>query len=379
MVDKPPMITGIVGVTGYGTVVTPRTLGVEEEFLLVDAATGRPAPAADDVLAEGDGGLERELTLQQVETSTRVTTGLEELRADLVARRREASGAAEAAGAVLLATGTSPMPVATVTTPTDRYRRMTELYGLTAREQLTCGCHVHVGVADDDEAVGALDRMRPWLSPLVALAANSPFWQGVDTAYDSYRSQVWGRWPTAGATAPFGSPGAYRSCVSDLLESGTILDEGMVYFDVRLSRTYPTLEIRVADVLLDVDDAVLVAALAGALVETAARAWRDDVAPLPVRTELIRLATWRAARSGLRSELVDVVARRPAPVADVLNGLVDHVRPVLEDTGRLDDVRLLLDQVLARGNGADRQRATLRAGGRMGDVVAMLAEHTSPG
>jgi carboxylate-amine ligase len=360
--------------------MTGRTLGVEEEFLLVDAATGWPAAAADEVLAGADGGrLERELTLQQVETSTEVVTGLSQLRADLVAQRRSAADAAETAGALLLATGTSPLPTATVTTPTRRYARMTELYGLTAREQLTCGCHVHVGVSDDEEAVGALDRIRPWLSPLIALAANSPFWQGLDTAYASYRTQVWGRWPTAGATAPFGSAAAYRRTVDDLLDSGTILDEGMVYFDVRLSRSYPTLEVRVADVLLEVDDAVLVAALTGALVETGVRQWRAGVPPEPVRTELIRLATWRAARSGLHGDLVDVVRRRPAPARDVLAGLVEHVRPALEDAGQLDDVRSLLDQVLGRGSGADRQRAAHQRHGRGRAVIAMLAERTLAG
>lgn len=368
--------------------MTARTLGVEEEFLLVDAVTGRPSPAADEVLAEstgpageldGGGWLERELTLQQVETATPVVVSLTDLRDALVRQRLQAAEAARAAGAVLLATGTSPVPVATVMTPTPRYRQMTELYGLTAREQLTCGCHVHVGVRDDEEAVGALDRMRPWLAPLVALAANSPFWQGVDTAYSSYRSQVWGRWPTAGATAPFGSAEAYRHCVEDLLESGTILDEGMVYFDVRLSRTYPTVEVRVADVLLEADDAVLVAALAGALVETAARQWRDGVPPLPVRTELIRLATWRAARSGLGADLVDVVSRRPMPARELLDRLVEHVRPALEDFGQLDDVRVLLDQVMARGNGAARQREAYGRRGRIGDVMSMLAERTVAG
>ena len=360
-----------------------RTMGVEEEFLLIDARSGLPAAAADDVLAgEGvagwaaNGQLERELTLQQVETGTPVVTDLTALRTSLLQLRAEVAAAARDAGALLLATGTSPVPVSVQTTPTERYRRMTELYGLTAREQLTCGCHVHVGVASDEEAVGALDRIRPWLSPIVALAANSPFWQGQDTAYASYRSQVWGRWPTAGATAPFGSAEAYHRCVDDLLESGAILDEGMVYFDVRLSRTYPTLEVRVADVALDVDDAVLVAALAAALVETGARQWRDHEPPLPVRTELIRLATWRAARSGLEGELVDVVERRPVPAHELLARLVEHVRPALEDAGRLDDVRVLLEQVQGRGTGAARQRAAFRRRGSIRDVLDLLADRT---
>ena len=343
-----------------------RTLGVEEEFLLVDALTGLPVPAVEAVLAGQsvtDGMVEREFTLQQIETGTPVVTDLSDLRRSLVSLRAQVATGARSAGALLLATGTSPVPVIPHPTPVPRYELMTELYGLTAREQLTCGCHVHVGVSSDEEAVGALDRIHPWLSPLVALTANSPFWQGQDTSYASYRSQVWGRWPTAGATAPFGSADAYRACVDDLLESGAILDEGMVYFDVRLSRTYPTLEVRVADVALDVDDAVLVAALAAALVETGARQWRDHEPPLPVRTELIRLATWRAARSGLEGELVDVVERRPVPAHELLARLVEHVRPALEDAGRLDDVRVLLEQVQGRGTGAARQRAA-RSGRR---------------
>jgi carboxylate-amine ligase len=253
---------------------------------------------------------------------------------------------------------------------------MTEMYGLTAREQLTCGCHVHVAVASDEEGVAALDRMRRWLAPLVALAANSPFWQGKNTAYASYRSQVWGRWPSAGSTAVFGSVDGYRDCVAALLESGTILDEGMVYFDVRLSHRYPTVEIRVADVALDVDDAVLVAALAAALVETAVQEWKRGVEPITARTELIRLATWRASRSGLDGELVDVLARRPVPAAELLLRLVEHVGPALEDAGRLDDVRQLVAQVLGRGTGAARQRAAYRRSGRIEDVVLLLAEQT---
>jgi glutamate---cysteine ligase / carboxylate-amine ligase len=360
-------------------------MGVEEEFLLVDARSGLPAPAADEVLAEhasngkdddDAGTLERELTLQQVETSTPVVQDLAELRRALVTRRAEVAAAAEAAGAVPLATGTSPLPVTARTTPAPRYRRMTEAFGLTAREEITCGCHVHVGVASDEEAVGALDRIRPWLSPLVAIAANSPFWQGQDTAYASYRTQVWGRWPSAGATAAFGSAEAYHRCVDDLLRTGTILDEGMVYFDVRLSRAYPTLEVRVADVALDVDDAVLVAALSAALVETGAREWRDGVPPAGVRTEVLRLATWRAARSGLEGELVDVVGRAPVPAPVLLGRLVEHVRPALEDAGRLDDVRTLVDQVCARGTGAARQRAAFARRGRLRDVVELLAGRT---
>ena len=154
-----------------------------------------------------------------------------------------------------------------------------------------------------------------------------------------------------------------------MLATNTVLDDGMLYFDARVSRRHPTVEIRVADVCLDPDDAVLLAALARALVETAAREWHADLAPDPVRTEVLRLAGWRAARSGLDGDLVDPTTWTPAPAATVLGILLDHVADVLEDDGELHVVRELTDQVLRRGTGAARQRAVLRRTGEHRAVV----------
>ncbi len=213
-----------------------------------------------------------------------------------------------------------------------------------------------------------LDRIRPWLAPLLALTANSPYWNGVDSGYASFRSQVWWRWPSAGPGAPFGSAAAYAQVEQAMVDTETVLDTAMVYFDARLSRRHPTVEIRVGDVCRDPDSAVLLAALTRGLVETAARAWRAGEPPDPVRTELLRLATWRAGRSGLDDVLLDPSTWRPAPAADVLRGLVDHVADALgpdEET-----VRELLAALLRRGTGAARQRATLRRTGELADVVA---------
>ena len=122
-----------------------------------------------------------------------------------------------------------------------------------------------------------LDRIGPWLPVLLAMSANSPFWNGVDSGYASYRSQVWQRWPTAGPTGTFGSAAAYRQVIDDLVATGAALDRAMIYFDARLSERYPTLEIRVADVCLRAEDTVLIGALARALVETSAREAADGV------------------------------------------------------------------------------------------------------
>jgi carboxylate-amine ligase len=358
--------------------VTVRTLGVEEEFLLVDPETGRPRAVGGAALAASDSrpeaadgaGLTGELHREQLETGTRPCRTLEELGAQLRSARAEAAAAARGVGAALAPLATSPLPVDPTVAPSQRYAEMARRFGLTAAEQLTCGCHVHVAVDCAEEGVAALDRIRPWLAPLLAVSANSPFWQGEDSGYAGYRSQVWQRWPSAGAYSPFGSADGYRRFVDTMIDTQTVLDEGMVYLDARLSRQHPTLEVRVADVCREPDDAVLVAALARALVQTAADAWRAGAAPDPVRTEVLRLAMWRAARSGVEGVLIDPATWRPAPAADVLGRLVDHVAPALADTGDLTTVRDLLAAVLQRGTGARRQRDVLaRSGGDMGAVV----------
>lgn len=345
-----------------------RTVGVEEEFLLIDPTSGAPRAVAEVVLAQDDA-LAGELQREQVETNTAPCSTLGELGAQLRATRRAAADAAAAAGAVIAPLATSPVPVEPTLARNPRYTEMARRFGLTVAEELTCGCHVHVAVSSDEEGVAALGRIRPWLAPLLALSANSPFWNGTDSGYASYRSQVWSRWPSAGTYGLFGSPAGYREAVDGMLATGTLLDEGMIYFDARLSRHHPTLEVRIADVCREPDDAVLIAALARGLVETAAREWRAGLAPDPVRTEVLRLAAWRAGRDGLAGELVLPGPWRPAPASDVIDAVVAHVRDALEDAGDLATVESLVQQLRVRGTGAARQRQVLARDGSLADVA----------
>ncbi|WP_445190147.1 carboxylate-amine ligase [Pseudonocardia sp. Cha107L01] len=372
---------------GHGRVAGPRggrtmelrTVGVEEEFLLVDPSDGRPRAIATAVLGASEKSLtavEAELQLQQIETGTRPCRTLDELEKQVRSARRAAACAARSIGVEIAAMGTSPLPVEAELTPSPRYERLAGRFGLTAQEQLTCGCHVHVGVESDEEGVAVLDRIRPWLAPLLALSANSPFWQGEDSRYSSYRSQVWSRWPSAGINDLFGSARAYHDTVREMVASETVLDTAMVYFDARLSQRYPTIEVRVADVCLHSEDAVLIAALVRALVDTAATDWAAGREPDPVRTEVLKLAAWRAGRSGLAGELIDPTTRRPAPALAVLENLCAHVRDALEANGDYTEI-VQLQRVLAqRGNGAQVQRAVYRRTGRLRDVVRESVRRT---
>jgi carboxylate-amine ligase len=347
---------------------------VEEELLLVDPETGEPQALSAAVLAraaQDDADqrvFEKELHNQMLEFATHPQSGMEELRAEIVRCRKEAARHAGEIGCTVAALATSPLPVSPSVGVGRRYQWMAEHYGIATQEQLVLGCHVHVSVESDEEGVAVIDRIQPWLTVLSALSANSPFWQGKDTCYSSYRSRVWQRWPSAGATEPFRSAERYHRRVADMA-TGVILDEGMIYFDARLSRRYPTVEIRVSDVCLHADTAVLVATLARGLVETAARDWRAGREPLEHSVSLLRLAAWRAARSGLTEELLHPATMRRMPAETVVRALLDHVGEALTESGDLDRARATCAELLRIGSGAGVQRALMRETGSLRDVV----------
>ncbi|MFE7777083.1 glutamate--cysteine ligase [Streptomyces sp. NPDC057445] len=360
-----------------------RSVGVEEELLLVDAESGEPRAVSAAVLAvasrEDDGNdqvFEAELQRQQLEFATRPQTGMGDLANEIERCRAEAARHANELGVSVAALATSPLPVSPSVGFGERYRWMAEHFGLTVHEQLTCGCHVHVSVESDEEGVAVLDRIRPWLAVLLALSANSPFWQGQDSKYSSYRSQVWGRWPSAGPAETFGSADRYHEQVRDMIGTGVLRDEGMIYFDARLSHRYPTVEVRVADVCLDPVSTVLLATLTRGLVETASRQWQAGEPPARHGVGLLRLAGWSAGRYGLQEQLIHPLTMRPAPAEAVVRALFDHVRDALDDSGDTGPVQEALGRLLRTGNGARVQRELLERTGNLRDVVAECVKLT---
>ena len=357
---------------------TGDTLGVEEEFHVVRGDDGSPEPAARRLL-RGASDAVPELQRSMVETGSEVHTGLSALREDLVGKRRSLARAAERLGLAVVAAGTVPGAGlrATSVYPNDRYEWMAEEYRQLVDEQQVCACQVQVGVPDRDLAVRVTRRVRPWLSTLLALSTSSPLFAGLDTGYQSYRTVVASRWPTVGPPPDLESAAEYDRLVTALVDSGVISDAGMVYFDARLSARYPTVEVRVADGCPNVDDAVLLAALARGLVGTAAA---EDAAgePLPTGPQvLVRAATWRAARSGLGGLLVDPLTRSAAPARERVEALLTHVREKIEARGDWETVVDLWGALSARDTSAARQRARLRAGGSHAELVAALASETA--
>ncbi len=363
------------------------SIGVEEEFLLVDGQSRRLRPWAEEVLpqarrAVGEGGqVDREFKLSQLETGTPVCRTLDELSDEIARLRARVMAAAERTGARVAAAGTHPFShwreEGSEVTPEESYLGLERDYQRLAREKTICGCHVHVGVPDPEAAIQILNRVRPWLPAVLAPSVNSPFWLGEDTGYGSFRTEIWRRWPTAGTPEPFGSRREYDRLVEALLRTGSIDDPARVHWDVRPSPRFPTLEFRITDVCLTVDDAVAVAGLVRGLVRTGyAEAVRGDPAPSP-RAELLRMATWRAARYGLDGDLVDVVGERSVPPAEMLDILLGFIRPALEEHDEWAIVSGLVHQVVGRGTGAARQRRAFETAHRLEDVVDFVVDSTT--
>ncbi|MGY2122704.1 glutamate--cysteine ligase 2 [Nocardia gipuzkoensis] len=359
------------------------TVGVEEEFLLTDPETGAPTPQnirVAEAAKKADIDLQLELTSCQVETSSGVHSDIGDLLTELRTLRRTVAECAAANDARLLAVAVPPtVPEEFPITDAPRYRRIADTFGMIAHEQGLCGCHVHVGVPDRDTAILVGNHVRPWLPVLLALTANSAIYRGSETGYASWRSILWRRWPSAGPPPYFTSVEDYDSIVAMMLASGSILDNKMVYWDIRPSESFPTVEIRVSDVPATAEEAALLATLIRATVATGLRSIERGEAAPPIPAEVLRAAYWNAAQSGLDGDGLDPFEGRVVPHRDLLDKLVGHIEPALRDFGDRPFVAEAIAALDERGNGARRQLQAMRERHEIGDVITELAHATLEG
>ena len=361
------------------------TVGVEEEYQIVNPATRELYSRGARILSKAKQTVgeevQPELYLSQIEIGTAVCGSITEVREELVRLRRGVIDEAERDGSRIAAAGTHPYSHwgEQRLTPKERYQGIADDYQQLAREHLIFGCHVHVGIDDREVAVQVMNRVRPWLAPLLALAANSPFWLGVDTGYASFRTEIWRRWPMAGMPQEFASRAEYDALVEMLVATGSVTDATKIYWDVRPSARFKTLEFRVTDVCLSINEAVMIAGLARALARTCYGQVVGDEPFESVRPELLRAAKWRAARYGLDAELIDIAAGRAVPAREMIDKLLAFLRPALEASGEWDEIAALTDETVERGNGAARQREAFARSGRLEDVVDYIIEETSKG
>jgi glutamate---cysteine ligase / carboxylate-amine ligase len=361
----------------------PPTVGVEEELTLVDPRSGRVALRAPDAIRDcGDPeGVVAESMTFMVETRTPVCRTLAEVHRALQRGRRAVADAARRRGAVALATGLAPygMPDPPAVTEDPRYLELARRFPFAMSTNGTCGCHVHVAVPSRQAGVEVLLRLRPWLPALVALTANSPICDGRDAGWASHRLVLASRWPTAVPAPPVGTVAEYDDLLSAAVSSGEALDVRSVYFLARLSPRYPTVETRVADVGLTVDETVCYVGVVRALVATAVdRALRGDTAPWVPQDALVESCR-TAARVGLDGVLTDPGTGRRVPAYELVDRLVAEVRPALRVHGDEMTVLAALDRIRRAGGGAQRQRRLFGAASSPAAFVAALARTTTAG
>ena len=331
------------------------TVGVEQEFLLVDPESRRPVALAPRVReisrAPGDLDVQGELTPFQIEVATGVCHTFEEIDQQVRAARKVLVQAADEAGCRLVATGMPPIGEAGPPPGTDdvRYHRIEYSHRRLVIGRGACGLHVHVGVESKAEALAASNKLRAWLPTLLALSANSPYHAEEETGYASWRSMVWSRWPISGPPPHWDGPEHYDRTVEAIIRTEALIDRAMVYWDIRPSVDHPTVEVRVADIPMLATEVVVLAELVRALVASEPSEQRVD-------DSVLRAAYWRASRDGVDGLAADPHTGKLSPAFDRAEALVEHVSVALRDRGTLSTVERQMDWLRHNGCGAARQR-----------------------
>ena len=346
----------------------PTTFGIEEEFALLDPLDlstvdlGREAVAA--LRSQVTGAVAREFLPSQVEYATPICSTFAEAQEALMAFRRTLGCWAADAGVVAAGCGTPfrTRPDAPISSGARYARIAADVGGLTGEHQIN-GLHVHVGIPDRDSGIRASNALRPWLPVLLALSGNSPFWHGRDTGFDSWRAIHLRRWTTHSIPPRFRDADDYDRTMAALTGIGATSDPGTVNWDVRLSSTFPTLEVRVCDAQLDAMSSLALSVTVRALVDSGST---GDTAATDVSLDA---ALWHAARYGVGTTLVRPATGRLAPAGSVLRALYDHIAPFLHGRDEMRVVKALLDR---QKNGANLQRAVSRTGA--GALAALYRE-----
>ena len=348
-----------------------RSFGVEEEVLLLDAASGAPTNRAAEVIARlpaFEDRIDREFFSSQLETATPVCTDAEEALASLGEFRRTVSAVAARLGIVIAGSGLPPVggDEAGRVTPKPRYREIESEIRQAAAHQYATGTHVHVDVPSRDAGVEVLARLGRWAPALLALTANSPLWCGEDTGFASWRHLKGLLWPVAGYPPDFPDGATYQRSLDEFVASGVLVDPGIVTWVARLSQTFPTVELRIADAQLDAEDAVAFALLVRALVRRALRDARAGGDRPAIAPGMVDGAIWMAARNGLESDLIDPLTAESLPAFTLLDRLLETVSSELEEAGDAARVAGWIARRRADGSPAAVQRAHFAADGLAG-------------
>lgn len=342
------------------------TIGIEEEYLLVNRSTRNlvedpPKSVMKDAVQRLGNQVGHEFLRSQIEVGTRICTTVQEARQDLARLRRNVAEVAEHHGFAMIAASTHPFAQwgDQLTTDNERYQILAEDLQSVVRRLVICGMHVHVGIGDDDLRIDLMNQVSYFLPHLLALSASSPFWHGNQTGLKSYRMSVFKALPRTGLPEAFNSWSEYRRHVNVLVEAGLIEDATKLWWDIRPSDRYPTLEMRIADICTTIDDGITVASIYLSLLHMLYRRRRVNQRWRTYADMLVEENIWRAQRYGIEGSLMDFGIGALVPYAELVEELIDLVHEDAVELGCLAEVEHARD-IVARGTSADRQLRAYR-------------------
>jgi carboxylate-amine ligase len=357
------------------------TIGVEEEFQIVDPETWELRSHVSELLASSAAAfgdqIKRELHQSIVEVGTKICANVDELAGEVIGSRRALAAAAERVGLRVAAAGTHPFSSWTDQrlSPGERYENIVDELQLLARSLLIFGLHVHVAVPEQSLAIELMNEARYFLPHLLALSTSSPFWMGHDTGLKSYRTAVFRRFPRTGIPDRFESWSEYQEYIKLLVDLNCLDNARKIWWDIRPHPTFGTLEFRICDVPTAPRATIAIAALCQAII---VKLYKLRVRNLGFRLyhrRLIEENKWRAARWGLDGKLVDFGRRQEVPMRDLALELLEYVDDVVDELGSRAEVEYVRT-ILQDGTSADRQLRVYRQTGDLRAVVRAVVDET---
>ena len=364
----------------------PFTLGIEEEFQMVDKHTGQLSSNIQTILEKGVPLLGESIKPEMLQSTVELVTGIcptiRAAREELHYLRTTLADIVASEGLALVSAGTHPNAHWQDQEPTrnERYQALEQEYQDVGRSILIFGLHVHVGIDDHELAIPLMNQLRTWLPHLLAISSNSPFWSDRYSGLRSYRAIVWKRFPRSGVPPLFTSSNEFDHYVEHLIKTGCIDNGKRIWWDIRPHPFFSTIEFRVCDMPATLEDTLAIAALCQALVAKLTWLHRHNMTTHVLPTHLIDENKWLVARDGLDAEVVDFVQNRRLSMRDSLYETLDFVDDVLDDLDsrrEINYLRSLLED--PRGTGADRQIAVYQETGSALAVAHFLIQQTMQG
>jgi carboxylate-amine ligase len=364
--------------------VPPFTIGIEEEFMVIDPETRELKSHISQMFEQGEQKLpdqiHRELHKSVVEIGSKICRDIKEARREVTETRTALCAIARAHGLRIGSAGTHPFThwSDVETHDSERYAKILQDLQVVARANVIFGLHIHVGIDDPDTLIHVFNMARYFVPHILSLAVNSPFWCGRETGWKSYRTKVFEKFPRTGIPDSFGSYGEYQEFVRDLIRTNSIDTGKMIWWDIRPHWKYPTIEFRCPDAVMRVDEAICLAALCQAIV---AKLWllhKQNLSFRLHRRALIMENKWRAARWGVGGKLIDLGKMQEMPTPELLGELLDFVDDVVDQLGSRSEVRYVRE-IVSHGTGADRQLAVWKETGDLKTVVDYIVSETEHG